>query len=81
MGWLQRRSLEAVSLDAISLLLEENSLFLLTGNLSLQPRKRLEILAVVTPGEPNSGGFLCIFPVDQGIGRRDEFAPDSPHRH
>jgi hypothetical protein len=27
-----------------------------------------------------SGRFPCIFPMDQGFGRRDGFAPDSPHR-
>jgi hypothetical protein len=69
-----------VSPARISLLIETNSLFLITGNPSLRLRKRLEISVLVTPGEPNRGEFPCIFPGDQGIGRRDEFSLDSPHQ-
>ncbi len=32
-------------------------------------------------GESNCGEFPCIFPAGQGSRSRDEFAPDSPHRH
>ena len=64
-----------------SLLVEINSLFLITGNLSLRPRKGFEISALDPPGGGSFDEFPCIFPVDQGIDSRDEFAPDSFHRH
>ena len=64
-----------------SLLVEINSLFLITGNLSLRPRKGFEISALDPPEEVSFDEFPCIFPADQGIDSRDEFALDSFHRH
>ncbi len=58
-----------------------SSLFLITGNLSLRLRKGFGISALNPPGGSSFEGFPCIFPVDQGPDRRDEFAPDCPHRH
>ncbi len=65
----------------ISLLVETNSLFLLTGNWPLQPWKGEGISDRFPAGESDIGEIPCIFPVDQGYGLRDEFAPDCIHRH
>jgi hypothetical protein len=58
----------------ISLLVETNSLLLLTGNWPLQPWKGAGISALFPAGESDIGEIPCIFPVDQGYGLRDEFA-------
>jgi hypothetical protein len=65
----------------ISLLVETNSLLLLTGNWLLQPWKGAGIQALFPAGESDSGEMPCIFPVDQGYGLRDEFATDWILRH
>lgn len=65
----------------ISLLVETNSLFLITGNLALWRRERSEILDQIAPRESDIGEIPCIFPVDQGYGLRDEFATDWFLRH
>ena len=78
---LSRLSLEIASSPVIALLIETNSLFLITGNLPLWQRKGWRILDQIAPGEPGIGEFPRIFPVDQGNDSRDEFPPDSPHRH
>ena len=65
----------------ISLLVETNSLLLLTGNWPLQPWKGAGISARFPAGESDIGEIPCIFPVDQGYGLRDEFATDWFHRH
>ena len=59
----------------ISLLVATNSLFLITGNLSLRLRNRLGIFTFDMSAEPIPGGFPCTFQADQGI------APEtsSPH--
>ena len=57
------------------------SLFLTAGNLSLSPRKRTENSALIPAAASSLAEFPCIFPADQGKDSRDEFAPDSPHRH
>ncbi len=57
------------------------SLGVRTGKLSLWLRQGWGILDLMPPGESDCGGFPCIFPADQGSRPRDEFAPDSPHRH
>jgi hypothetical protein len=64
-----------------SLLPRRNSLFLVLGNAPLTLRKRTGMLAPAPPGRSDSRRFPCIFPADQGIARRDRFAPDSPHRN
>ncbi len=63
-----------------SLLVETNSLFLMTGNLPLPLWKGLGILDLIRPGESDFGRFPCIFPAHQGSRPRDEFAPDCLHR-
>ena len=65
----------------ISLLVETNSLLLLTGNCPLQPWKGAGISALFPAGESDIGEIPCIFPVDQGYGLRDEFATDWFLRH
>ena len=70
-----------VSTARISLFFETNSLLLIAGNLSLWQRKSRGILDLIATVEPHIGKFPCIFPIDQGNTRRDEFAPDCPHRH
>jgi hypothetical protein len=70
-----------VSPARISLIVEKNSLFLITGNLRLRLRKGRGISDLIRPGKSDFEEIPCIFPGDQGIGRRDEFAPDCPHRH
>ncbi len=52
----------------ISLLVETNSLLLITGNRSLRLWKGLGISALVPAGESDIGEFPCSFPVDQGFG-------------
>ena len=52
----------------ISLLVETNSLLLITVNRSLRLWKGLGISALVPAGESDIGEFPCIFPVDQGFG-------------
>ena len=64
-----------------SLLVETNSLFLMTGNLPLPLWKGLGISDLIRPGEFDFGRFPCIFPAHQGSRPRDEFAPDCLHRH
>jgi hypothetical protein len=58
-----------------------NSLFLITGNRSLRPRKVLRISALVPAEESRIGEFPCTFPGHQGTSWRDEFATDCVHRH
>ncbi len=70
-----------VSSSRISLPIEINSLFLITGNLSLWRRKRWGILDRIAPGESDIDKFPCIFPDHQGYSWRDEFATDCFHRH
>lgn len=65
----------------ISLLVGTNSLLLLTGNWPLQLWKGAGISALFPAGESDIGENPCIFPVYQGYGLRDEFAPDCFHRH
>ena len=79
----EMNSLECLGSESASnsLLVGINSLFWNTGNPLLPPRKRLGNSAPVPPAASSLGEFPCIFPVDQGIAPRDEFAPDSPHRH
>ena len=64
-----------------SLLVETNSLFVITGNLPLPLWKGVGILALIRPGESDFGRVPCIFPAHQGSRARDEFAPDCLHRH
>ncbi len=80
-GWHHRRSLEAVSPAAISLLVEMDSLLLIAGNPSLLPRKDRGISDLIRFEKSQIGEIPCIFPAKQGSVPRDEFAPDSPHRH
>jgi hypothetical protein len=65
----------------ISLLVEINSLFSITGNPSLSTWERSGKSALVPPETSRFEEFLCIFPVEQGSAPRDEFAPDFVHRH
>ena len=65
----------------ISLLVETNSLLLLTGNWPLQPWKDAGNSALFPAGESDIGEIPCTFPVDQGFRPRDEFATDWFHRH
>lgn len=51
------------------------------GILSLQLRNRSGIRANSARRRAESVEIPCIFPVDQGIRRRDEFARDCLHRH
>ncbi len=65
----------------ISLLVEKNSLLLITGNRSLRLRKGLGISALAPAGESDIREFPCSFPIDQGTDCRDEFATDCTLRH
>jgi len=62
----------------ISLFVEINSLFTIIGNPSLPAWKCSRISALVPPGTPSLREFPCIFPVDQGNDRGDEFASGLP---
>jgi len=46
----------------ISLFTETNSLFLITGNLTLRPRKRSGISDLIRPEKPEIEEIPCIFP-------------------
>jgi hypothetical protein len=70
-----------MSTARFSLLGETNSLFLVTGNPSLRLRKCSGNSALDSPAASRMGALPCIFRGYQGNGSRDEFAPDSPHRH
>jgi len=48
---------------------------------SFPPWKSSGSSALASQGRSSFGEFPCTFPVDQGGAPRDEFAPDSPHRH
>jgi hypothetical protein len=58
-----------------------HALFGLAGKLRVDSRNHIRIAAPAESWEPRSRGFPCIFRTDQGIAPRDEFAPDSLHRH
>jgi hypothetical protein len=58
-----------------------DSLFLSIGNSFLTGRIDVEIPAVMGSERPEFEEVPCIFLAYQGIGRGDEFALDSPHRH
>ncbi len=55
--------------------------FLFAANSRPSPRSWSRIRAPVRSAGRDPRGFPCIFPANQGIAARDEFAPDSPHRH
>jgi hypothetical protein len=57
-----------------------NSLFRITGNLTLRQRKRSGISDLIRPGELEIGGIPCTFPAYLGNEGGDELAPDSPHQ-
>ena len=78
---LSRPRLEIVSSPGISLLFELNSLFLVTGNLALCWRNGWGISDPIAPKVSDIRKLPCIFPTDQGNDRREEFLPDSAHRH
>ena len=82
-GWIGpvAAALRPASPARISLLVEKNSLLLITGNRSLWLRKGLGISALLPAGESDIGEFPCSFPIDQGTDYRDEFATDCFHRH
>ena len=54
---------------------ETNSLFPIAGNLSLRQQESFESSALCPPEESTFEEFPCIFPTNQGIAPRDQFAP------
>jgi hypothetical protein len=63
---------------AISLPVEKNSLFRITGNSKLRLWKRWGISDLNRSRRPETEEIPCIFPAYQGSALRDEFAPDFP---
>jgi hypothetical protein len=81
MNPVERLDSEPLRIPADSRLFGTNSLLSITENLSLLLRKGWGISGLIRSEESEFGEIPCIFPVCQGWGQRDEFAPDSPHRH